>query len=128
MTFSHIGLTVKDMDITINWYKEMFGFKEVKRFEKKELEIKGALIANADMNIELLMPEKLIKKSIDNSGLAEALRYQGLNHFAVNVDDIKVLYDKMKKNNVLLLTDLIDERFFFCIDPDGTKIEIKQKA
>src|SRR4030042_5924537 len=115
MTFAHIGLSVKDLDTAINWYKDMFGFKEVKRFEKKELEIKGALIANGDMNIELLMPFTLIKNKMEISGLAEALRYHGLNHFAVNVDDIKVLYNKMKSENVSLLTGLIDERFFFCI-------------
>ncbi|MBN2544867.1 MAG: VOC family protein [Spirochaetes bacterium] len=126
MTFAHIGLSVKDMEIAINWYKDFFGFKEIKRFEKKELEIKGALISNGNMNIELLMPEKLVKNLIEYSGLKETLRFQGLNHFAVNVDDIKVLYDKMMSEKVTLLTELIDDRLFFCLDPDGTKIEIKQ--
>jgi len=128
MTFAHIGLTVKDLDVSINWYSLIFGFKEVKRFEKKELEIKGALIANGDMNIELLMPNKLIKNTIEISGLTEALRYQGLNHFALFVDDVKTLFDKMKSEKKSLLTELIDKRFFFCIDPDGTKIEVKQKV
>ena len=32
--FEHIGLTVRDIEKAIGWYKDNFGIEEIKRFDK----------------------------------------------------------------------------------------------
>ena len=39
----HVGLTVSDLDRAVDWYRTNFGFEETRRFDKPELEIKGAI-------------------------------------------------------------------------------------
>jgi catechol 2,3-dioxygenase-like lactoylglutathione lyase family enzyme len=126
MSLAHIGLVVSDLQKTKNWYKKFFNFKETKILEKKEFEFNGVLISNGEITIELLKPYKIIEKPKPPKNIIEILRYQGLNHIAINVDNINDFFLKMKTSG-FLLTELFDNRFFFCTDPDGTIIEIKQK-
>ncbi len=127
MTLSHIGISVSDLEYSIKWYKEFFGFEEMKRFEKKEFEIKVAFLSRDGINLELICPYNLKKNIFKQATLTEALRIQGLNHIAIIVDNIKEFFFKLKSRNVILITDLIEDRFFFCQDPDGMIMEIKQK-
>jgi methylmalonyl-CoA/ethylmalonyl-CoA epimerase len=127
MDLVHIGISVADLENSIRWYNEVFGFKEIKRFEKKELEIKGATLSNGEIIIEALMPYHLVEKPAMPLSLLKALQLQGLNHVAINVPDIKALFKKLKSLKVTLLTELLEDRLFFCYDPDGVLLEIKQK-
>ena len=127
MNLAHIGISVADLDITVKWYGEVLGFKELKRFEKKELEIKGALLSNGEILLEALMPFNIVKKQAPPPSLIQTIRLQGLNHIAINVADVKAFYRKLQTQQVSLLTDLVEDRFFFCHDPDGVVLEIKQK-
>jgi catechol 2,3-dioxygenase-like lactoylglutathione lyase family enzyme len=127
MDLAHIAVSTADLDRALKWYRDFFGFEEIKRFEKQEFEIKGATIANGRTMIEVLMPYKLAKNPTRPSSLAQALRAQGLNHIALNTEDINGCFEKLKTAGECLVTELIGGRFFFCCDPDGTLIEIKQK-
>lgn len=127
MSLAHIGISVSDLDSAIKWYKEIFGFAEEKRFEKEVFEIKGAIISKDEIVIELLMPYQITRKNKMPLSLIEALRSRGLNHISIAVEDIKNFFNKLKSHDVIIITELIDNRFFFCCDPDGTLIEIKQK-
>ncbi|MBN1798941.1 MAG: VOC family protein [Spirochaetales bacterium] len=127
MDLAHIAISTADLDGAVKWYKQFFGFAEIKRFEKQEFEIKGALLSNGSITIELLLPYKLDKNPTRPSTLAEALRAQGLNHISLNVDDLKDLFLRMRDNGECLITEIVSGRFFFCCDPDGTLIEIRQK-
>ena len=48
------------------------------------------------------------------------------NHFSIKVDDIKTLYNEFKNKKIDVVTELMDNRLFFCKDPDGSLIEVKQ--
>jgi len=125
MSIIHIGICVSDLDRSVNWYSKWFGFREVKRFEKAEFEIQGALISLGEQSIEILAPQRPIEKDSSGSGIVETLRPMGINHIAINVADIEILYAKFREAGVMLITDLIGGRFFFCKDPDGTVLEIR---
>jgi len=127
MDLAHIAISTADLENAVKWYKDFFGFEEIKRFEKQEFEIKGAALSNGHMMIEVLMPYKIAKNPVRPSSLAEALRTQGLNHIALNVDDINACFEELKFAGTRFITELIGGRFFFCCDPDGTLIEIRQK-
>jgi catechol 2,3-dioxygenase-like lactoylglutathione lyase family enzyme len=124
----HFGISVADLEMSISWYKEMFDFEEVKQFEKPEMEIKGALLQRQDCHLEILQPD--VPKTVPSEGgsLVEELRRAGANHFAVSVEDVQMVYEYFKSKNVNLVTALVDQRFFFCKDPDGTLIEVRQEG
>jgi catechol 2,3-dioxygenase-like lactoylglutathione lyase family enzyme len=121
----HIGISVVDIDRSVQWYTNLFGFKEVTRFEKAELEIKAAVLCLGEHTIELIAPYRPQPLTIEGNGLAEALRSIGVNHIAVAVDDINGIYGKCLSNKAEMVTELIHGRMFFCRDPDGTLLEIK---
>lgn len=125
MEFAHIGISVADLKTSIAWYAKWFHLSVVKEFAKEEFEIKGALLSNDNFSIEILQPHRLVKNTTPAASLPEALRSQGNNHFSIAVSNIAELYASLEEEGVKPLTELIDGRFFFCTDPDGTLIEVK---
>ena len=55
MDLAHIAISTVDLNNSVKWYGDFFGFKEIKRFEKQEFEIKGATISDGQIMIEVLM-------------------------------------------------------------------------
>ena len=123
---AHFGISVKDIDRAVEWYRDNFGFEEEKRFEKPDLEIKGAVMTLGSITLEILAPYTPQTAGVKDDSLVAGLRRIGANHFALCVDDIASFYRELKDNKVQLVTDIIDNRLFFCKDPDDTLIEIKQ--
>ena len=126
MEIAHFGICVHDLDRSVTWYRDILGFEEVKRFEKPEFEVKAAVVKLGNVSLEILQPDKPQTAPESGNDLAARLRRIGANHFAVNVDDVKSLYHTLKAKKADLATGLIDLRFFFCTDPDGSLIEVRQ--
>ncbi len=123
--YQHTGISVTDIDRTVAWYAARFGFKETKRFVKPELEIRGAVMALGNAVLEILQPDSPTHAQQGCHTLAQHLRKLGANHIAIGVSDITECFEKFKADNVDLISELIDSRFFFCKDPDGTLIEVR---
>jgi catechol 2,3-dioxygenase-like lactoylglutathione lyase family enzyme len=114
--------------MAVNWYCQNFGFSEQKRFAKQEFEISGAVLTNEDTMLELLEPfHPILKNNKDVKDLTSLLRKTGLNHIAIQVNDLKKTYDTLQEQNTPLITNIISNQFFFCLDPDGIPLEVKQK-
>ena len=123
--FDHIAVTVKDLQKSIQWYKENFNFKELRRFEKSTLEINGATLALENFTLELLEPYNPIIVHRKQEELTSCLGNTGANHLAFTVENIDEFYRKLKERQVRMITRLIDSRFFFCVDPDCVLIEVR---
>jgi catechol 2,3-dioxygenase-like lactoylglutathione lyase family enzyme len=128
--FLHAGLTVADLDVSANWYSSVFELKEVKRFEKEELDIKGAVLSNDNLTVELLQPGNIrpagyIPEHMPDT-LAEALQQRGNNHFALTVLDLQSFTERLLSLSVPMYTELKENGIVFCVDPDGSLIEVKQ--
>lgn len=126
MKTEHVGICVEDLQKTIAWYHQYFGFEVVKEFEKAELEFKGVTLKSGESVLEMLAPYHPEKMHAQASNLPQALRSIGTNHFAVAIERIDETYNKMKSAGAGLITDLMDGRFFFVRDPDGTLIEVRK--
>ena len=124
-TFAHAGICVSDIERACSWYNLYFGFTLTRRFEKPSLEIKGAVLSLGNVTLEILEPYNPKPVPVITGSLAVHLRNLGSNHIAIGVSDVAELFNRMKSDNVKLITDLIDNKFFFCKDPDDTLIEIK---
>jgi catechol 2,3-dioxygenase-like lactoylglutathione lyase family enzyme len=123
----HAGISVTNLDNAVSWYERYFDFKEMKRFKKDSLEIRGALLGCGENQLEILAPAAPVQRREGGVNLVEELRVCGSNHIAVGVDNIESLYDTMRADDVSLITGLMDGRMFFCKDPDGTLIEVRKR-
>lgn len=127
-SIEHPGITVSNLEKSIEFYKNNFGFEEVKRADDPDLELKSATLELNNSPLKLSQPYKprieinLRKKD----SLKEILQKIPLFHLAIKVNDLNSFYKKLKENNVELVAEF-NEKFFFCKDLDGYLIEIRQK-
>jgi catechol 2,3-dioxygenase-like lactoylglutathione lyase family enzyme len=122
----HPGISVADLDRAVAWYSKHFGFREAKRFEKADMEIKGAAMVLGERALEILQPYRPSAARAAAGTLAEELARIGANHIAIAVGNIGECFEDLKRSGAVFVTGLIDRRVFFCKDPDGTLIEVRQ--
>ncbi|MEK6859686.1 MAG: VOC family protein [Nanoarchaeota archaeon] len=143
--FEHTGITVNDIDRTIDWYRTNFGFEIVAPPTKKpKLELTLAKMRLGDFHLEIIQPYTpyLLLKSDDSEkgssaerdcsaerdGLVELLSKSGANHIALSVDDVNQAYERLQQNKVPMVTEgVVDSKYFFCQDLDGVLIEVRQR-
>ncbi len=124
----HVGLSVPDLDASIEWYSEMLGFELVRRMYKPEdPEMNFALITNGSFNIELFevvedraMPEYRFDPTAD-------LYVNGVKHLAFEVDDAEAATAELVAKGVtVLLGPVITERttYAFFADNSGIPFEL----
>jgi lactoylglutathione lyase len=118
----HIGVMVKDMDVSIQFYTEVLGMKLVNRVHLNEEVELGFLSFPGSDNIEI----ELINRGHD--GLSDEGK---VHHVAFTVNDIEAEVERLKKLNVRMLDetprtilDGIQIAFFF--GPDGERLEFFQ--
>jgi catechol 2,3-dioxygenase-like lactoylglutathione lyase family enzyme len=75
----HIALATQNPEVTADFYKKAFGFKEVKRVTSELAH--GFFLSDGTINLAILK-----FKSWDQLG--KGLDYVGLHHFGITVDDV----------------------------------------
>ena len=134
--FRHAGLIVKDLDDSLHFYCEILGLEAIQRFTDSSEYINiitgltGATAEFAKLKmldgaiIELLTypshPSQPHELSIINVGIA---------HIALRVDSALHSYEALVGHGINVLSPpvLSSEgiaKVFFCLDPDGYRVEI----
>ena len=115
-TFHHFNFNVKDLDKSLAFYKDILGFKEVRRNENKE---KGfTLVFLGDSVTGFLLELTWLKDHPDAYDLGEQ-EY----HLALVTDDFEAAYKKHKELGIIVY-DNQAMGVYFLEDPDGYWIEI----
>ena len=118
---SHTGLTTKDMDKSIWFYTNIFDGKLILNVEEPKGTPWIKLIRFRDGSmLELFYPREQFPLSDK----------QGRNHIAFRVDDIESMREKLLKNNIEGITDIIlardGNKQMWCVDPNGYRVEIME--
>ena len=124
---AHFGISVANLDESVSWYKDTFGAREIKRTYKQDFGLTIALLELGDFHLELLQPDTPEQTARIAGTLKELLQRVGASHIALSVSDVKGLYNRLKASGAEMVTELVGERLFFCRDPNGILIEVKQK-
>lgn len=127
--FNHIGMPVYDLDKSIDWYSHYFGFKKIgNRSKKEELKITTAKIQLGNLVLELIEPEvPHVRPSLEQKiPLEKELSEIGIPHFALEVENPLASYTTLKNSGVDI-SEVLVSGVFFCYDPNGYRIEIRQK-
>jgi len=135
----HIGITVKDIERSLRFYRDLLDFKII--WDKNE---SGDYIDNfsAIKNINV----RTVKMIDDQNNTIELLQYYshpssdsicqarlitsiGCSHFALTVSHLDELQDKLSKEGIRFKSDPQyspdgNAKITFCQDPDGVLIEL----
>lgn len=145
MTFAiqgvhHVGITVRDMKRSFEWYSRMFGFipgpinqgsgPELERgVQVPGAELSFSMIRVGNVNIEFLEYHRPAGKDWDRTN-ADV----GASHICFEVDDIEAAFHDLSSRGAVFsgppvtLTegDVAGSRWAYLRDPDGIQLEIWQ--
>ena len=122
----HVGLTVRDVDRSAEWYQRVLGFKFVKRFDVPP-DVEGI------PRVLLLHPDSGFLVGLcghrGRSGDRFSPLRTGLDHLAFEVSDDEQLTHWISDLDALgvehsPVRDLVHSRFVSLEDPDGIQLEL----
>ena len=123
MKIHHIAISVKDLEKSGNFYKENFGFKEVKRFTKPGWDGNALILELEGLQLELFQFENFVDKKDNLSDL----KVIGLKHIGIQVDNVRELFEELKNKGVEIDNPVKGTTcawYCFLRDPDGIPIEL----
>jgi catechol 2,3-dioxygenase-like lactoylglutathione lyase family enzyme len=110
----HIAFATQDPEKTAEFYKQAFGFKEVKRVAPGHPLGHGVFLSDGTLNLAFL------KFTTDQIG--RGMDYVGLHHFGIAVDDIEGWQEKLAAMGAVGIMDAVDEH------AGGATFELKVKG
>lgn len=113
----HIGVYVRDLERSLSFYAEVFGFPLKERHTSGEAKI--ALLDIGDGLLEL----------VQRPGSPGAPPAGNWSHVALKVDDFDAMVEKLGGMGVeMRLVSRPDNRLCFFSDPDGHVVELMEKG
>jgi methylmalonyl-CoA/ethylmalonyl-CoA epimerase len=126
----HIGIAVKDLEVSNKLFASLFGEKHYKEEEVVSEGVKTSFFKSGPNKIELLQatnPESPIAKFINKKG-------EGVHHIAFAVSDIKAEIERLKKEGFIVLNEIpkkgADNKWVAFLHPkttNGVLIELCQE-
>ena len=128
--FEHVGMTVSNIDKSLNFYVDLLGLKlVVRRKGQDEHGFEFCFLDAGNAMLEMTGPAT-------GALLAEdvAAGRAGLRHLTFCFDDVEALYRKLEEAGVELVeaprkaynSDIMT-KVAFCRDPDGIPIELGER-
>ncbi|CAB4685741.1 unannotated protein [freshwater metagenome] len=141
--FSHIGIGVRDLDRSVRFYCDVFGFAQLYAldFEHDEvaatMEVSGAfrsaMLLRDDLRVELL---QWVDVPVTGGEGRKPMTELGFTHLSFRVDDIDELSDAVRRaggevhDHTLTVLgvdgDAPPSKLLYVTDPDGTRIELME--
>lgn len=120
MKMAHTCVRVKDLEASVKFYQEAFGFEESRRrdFPDSKFTLVYLTLPGDDYELELTY----------NYDHAAYDLGDGYGHIAISSNDLEKLHEE-QKNKGFNVTDLkglpgTEPSYYFITDPDGYKIEV----
>ena len=126
----HLGISVPDLESSIDWYCENLGFSLTKRLNIDAIPAKSAFLNHGDFNIELFEIPGAAPLPDDRRYPDQDLRTNGTKHIAFAVQDLRKFADTLKDRGVDFAKDVteMDQTFMaFIRDNAGNLIELMQQ-
>jgi catechol 2,3-dioxygenase-like lactoylglutathione lyase family enzyme len=97
-SFAHVGMTVKDVDKTVDWYIKNLGFTTERIMENKERGSKGGFLALGGTVLLEFLGFSDPTKAVEGPTLKN--EETGLKHIAFNVEKLEEFCQKLKNAGV----------------------------
>jgi glyoxylase I family protein len=121
----HIAISVKDLNRSVEFYKETLGFVQAQQFERKDLNGKAVFLKLGNMRMEIWEFRDRVEPKDDLSDL----KVRGLRHIAFSVIDLDQIYKELKLKMIISQPRMgaSGKRYSFMADPDGIPIELYEQ-
>jgi len=99
--FNHVGIAVKDLDRTVEFFEKTFGAKLVWRSKYEDQKIESAFIAVGEARFELtasLDPQSVIAKFIEAKG-------EGIHHVSLEVGQFDEVIKEFKAKGLKIIAE-----------------------
>lgn len=142
--FDHVGVTVRDLDRSLAFYRDLLGLEVLRRRDRFKAEHVQRLVGlpGAELSVAMLAIPGGAKIELvqyhepDGAEIAAAPCDRGAVHFAVLVSDIHALKAKLEAKDVPFISEpqcapsgpTQGTYFVYCRDPDGAIVEFIQAA
>lgn len=103
MNIDHIGVAVRSIDRTLEFYRDILGIEPSHRTEVDHEHVEVAILPIGGSRIELLRAtsqDSVIDRFIERHG-------EGLHHVAVQVDDLDAAVERLKRSGSRLVGEKI---------------------
>ena len=101
-TADHIGISVKDIEKSILFYKEVFGAELLRKNVVEEQNLISGVISLGNINVELMQSTEsnsIIDKFIKKNG-------EGVHHISIQVEDLDRFLGELDSKNIKILSKL----------------------
>lgn len=123
MKLDHITITVADMRRSVEFYRDLLGFKVLGKLENKS---QGSLFVYLDTGNGVLELFEFQKKGKPVE--ASSNEDSGLKHIGFRVDSVDEIIAKLRESDVKITMEPLDAdggvRIAFFQDPDGVLLEV----
>lgn len=117
----HLGITVSDLEKSIQFYQKL-GFRVLRKYSNPKEEVDGAYLKLKGQTVELIKPNspKFIPDFTN-------LQYIGIKHIAFGVHDIDAASNRLRMEGILIGEPELGgsgHMFVHFSDPDGIGLEL----
>jgi lactoylglutathione lyase len=137
----HIGITVRDVERSAQFYEESLGFVPVERWSRGEPYVQRLVGYYPDVTLEIVvlqipgspvLLEILEYQGVETAPIDPANGNPGTAHFCLFVDDLDDLYARLEAKGVEFVSEVETAtagpikggRVVYMIDPDGIRVEL----
>jgi len=123
MKYLHVMVRVKDLDISMHFYRDLLGLEEIKRYSSEAGRFTLVYLAAPGQHET---PLELTHNWDGDAGLPTDSRHFG--HLAYEVENIYETCQFLQDNGVIINRPPRDGRMAFVRSPDNISIEFLQKG
>ncbi|WP_404478431.1 VOC family protein [Novosphingobium sp. BL-52-GroH] len=129
LTFHHGGVSVPDLDESIEWYSRVLGFHLERRFRIEAAAADAAMVRSGDLRFELFEVAGAAALPEGRRHPVNDLLTHGNKHVAFQIDDLDAFLNEMaaKQADVALVVREAFGQGCFIRDCAGNLIEFVQK-
>lgn len=128
MKIHHVALAVKNLDQSVQWYQNMFGFEKDFSYDKNGM--KFVMICKDDVKLELFQFENMTELPDYSKEVMTDLHVIGTKHIAFQTDNLQEKVEELKQKGVQFVTEIdtaaAGGKYIFLKDCDGILIELYQ--
>ena len=114
-SIDHVNMKVKDLEQSVKFYKNLFGFEIKQEENANKLDVPSKIIGNE--TIKLCMYE-----------VPDMSPEGGIAHFGFNIENFNEIIEKCKKLGVEILyggiVDWEKSKSIYIVDPSGYELEL----
>ena len=125
----HYAISVQDLDASLAWYEEMFGFTEISRTYVDPAKAVCVTAGSDVFQIEIFRQDETIPMEDWRKDPDANVQHQGSQHICFEVDDLEGFIAELRAKGATILFGPVfmgDISLYYIADNNGIPIELMQ--